>query len=455
MAHSHSKTRTRRTFLKLSAQLAALGLTAAGAGIGRSRTLFAAEARSTADLTDYKALVCIYLFGGNDGNNMIVPLDAARLSAYTQLRGGLALSPSEMLAPVADASGNPWAMHYGLTELRPLYESGQMAFVLNVGQLETPLTRAQYLAGQSAPTNLFSHSDQTVQAQTGLPTPNGSGWGGRLLDCFGASDSLAAVSVSQPALFLQGFTAGGNVIPPGTDLRLSGMSFWPSHQAQSRRQAVDAMLQLDGGNPVRAAANKALADGLQLADTLGNTPGGGMLNFPGTNLGNQLREVTRLIKIRSAMGPGRQVFFVSLDGFDMHSSQDWTHWFLLNQLSQALYAFHNAIGDAGLTQQVTTFTQSEFGRTLQPSGSGSDHAWGNHQLVLGGAVKGGVYGSLPTLALGGPDDANNRGVWIPTLSTSQFGSTLGKWFGASAGDLTWAFPNLVAFPTIDIGFMHP
>jgi uncharacterized protein (DUF1501 family) len=455
MSHSHEKTPTRRHFLKLSAQLAALGLTATGAGFGRSNSLFAAESRSTADLTDYKALVCIYLFGGNDGNNMIVPLEPGLHAAYQTHRGDLALGPSELLSPIADASGNAWAMHYGLSELNPLYESGQMAFVLNMGQLAAPLTRAQYLAGQAAPTNLFSHSDQTVQAQTGMPTPNGSGWGGRLLDCFGTSDSLAAVSVSQPALFLQGFNAGGNVIPPGADLRLSGMNFWPSHEAQSRRQAVNNMLQLDGGNPVRKAANKALADGLQLADTLGSQGGGGNLSFPGTNIGNQLREVTRLIKIRSAMGPGRQVFFVSLDGFDLHSSQDWTHWYLLNQLSQSLYAFHNAIGDAGLTEQVTTFTQSEFGRTLQPSGSGSDHAWGSHQIVLGGAVKGGVYGALPTLALGGPDDANNRGVWIPTLSTAQFGATLGKWFGASPANLAWAFPNLEAFPTSDIGFMLP
>lgn len=455
MAHSHAKTPTRRHFLKLSAQLAALGLTATGAGLGRSRSLFAAEARSNQDLTDYKALVCIYLFGGNDGNNMIVPLDNSRYTAYQSLRGDLALSANELLSPIADAAGNPWAMHYGLSELNPLYESGQMAFVLNVGQLAAPLTRAQYLAGQSTPTNLFSHSDQTVQAQTGVPTPHGSGWGGRLLDCFGTSDSLAAVSVSQPALFLQGLNAGGNVIPPGADLRLSGMNFWPGTEAQSRRQAVNDMLQLDGGNPIRKAANKALADGLQLADTLGSQGGGGNLLFPGTNIGNQLREVTRLIKIRSAMGPGRQVFFVSLDGFDLHSSQDWTHWYLLNQLSQALYAFHNAIGGAGLTQQVTTFTQSEFGRTLQPSGSGSDHAWGSHQIVLGGAVKGGVYGTLPTLALGGPDDANNRGVWIPTLSTSQFGATLGKWFGASAANLAWAFPNLGAFSSSDVGFMKP
>lgn len=453
MAHSHGKIPSRRSFLKLSAQLAALGLTTAG--LGRSRQLFAAESRSTAELTDYKALVCVYLFGGNDGNNVIVPLDTAKYTAYQSIRGGLALSGGELLSPVADAAGNEWAFHYGLGELNTLYQAGNLAVVLNMGQLAAPLTRATYLAGQVAPTNLFSHSDQTVQMQTGLPTPNGSGWGGRLLDCFGTSDSLAAVSVSQPALFLQGHNAGGNVIPPGADLRLSGMTFWPNSEALYRRQAINDILTMDGGNAVRKAANKAMADGLQLADTLAaNATGGGSMAFPGTNIGNQLKEVARLIKVRSAMGPGRQVFFVSMDGYDLHSSQDWTQWFLLSQLSQALYAFHNAIGDAQLTNQVTTFTQSEFGRTLQPSGSGSDHAWGNHQIVLGGAVKGGVYGTLPEFALGGPSDANNRGVWIPTIATSQFGATLGTWFGASQADLADVFTNLEAFPTSDLGFMN-
>jgi uncharacterized protein (DUF1501 family) len=457
MSHSHNKSPDRRQFLKLSAQLAALGLTTLGTGLHKSQTLFAAGGRSNPTLTDYKALVCVYLFGGNDGNNLIVPTDLARRTQYEQLRGGLALTGSELLPEIGDANGNPYALHYGLTELNPLYQSGQLAFVLNMGLLEKPLTRAGYLAGQAAPTNLFSHSDQTMQAQTGMPTPNGSGWGGRLLDIFGTGDTLAGVSVSQPALFLQGVTAGGNVIPPGVNLKLSGMTFWPQNEAQSRRVAVDQMLSIDGGNLIRKTANKAMADGLQLADTLeaGNGAASNAMWFPGTSIGNQLKEVARLIKIRSAIGPGRQVFFCSMDGFDLHSSQDWTHWHLLSQLSQALNAFHNAIGDAELTNQVTTFTQSEFGRTLQPSGSGSDHAWGSHQIVLGGAVKGGIYGALPTLAFGGPDDANNRGVWIPTISTGQFGATLGKWFGAGPADLAGTFTNLGQFPTTDLGFMKP
>lgn len=452
MSHSNCSHPTRRQFLRLSSQLAALGIAGRFAGFGSPR--MAAAALTPQAPSDYKALVCIYLFGGNDGNNLIVPLDPARHSAYQSLRGDLALAPNELLAPISDAAGNPYAMHYGLADLNPLYEAGHLAIVLNVGQLEKPLTRAQFLGGETAPTNLFSHSDQTVQAQTGLPTPNGSGWGGRLLDCFGAADSLAAVSVAQPALFLQGYTNGGNVIPPGSDLHLSGMSFWPGSEAALRRQALENILTIDGGNPLRQAANQALADGLELGDLLASNSGATIsVDFPGTSIGQQLESVARLIQLRAAQGPGRQVFFCGLGGFDLHSSQDWTHWYLLNQLSQSLAPFFDAIGTAGLADQVTTFTQSEFGRTLQPSGSGSDHAWGSHHLVLGGAVLGGIYGSLPTFALGGPDDANDRGVWIPTIATSQLGATLGRWFGASEENLAWAFPNLINFPSSDVGFM--
>lgn len=450
MAHSH--TPNRRNFLKLSAQLATLGIT--GLHIGRSKSLFAAEAASASELTDYKALVCIYLFGGNDGNNTIVPLDNTRYVAYKNLRGSLALSAANLLAPIADASGNPYALHYGLAELHPFYAAGDLAIVLNTGTLQKPLTRAQYLQGLDAPSNLFSHSDQTVQVQTGMPTANGTGWGGRLLDCFGNADTLAAVSMASPALFLQGYDVGGNAIPPGTSLKLSGMSFWPPNEALARRQAVASMLGIDGGNTMRKAANTAFADGLQLANTLQSTsalPAGS--GFPGTAIGNQLKEVARLINARAQAGPGRQVFFCAVDGFDLHSSQDWSHWYLLSTLSQALAAFHKTMQDAGHSGKVTAFTQSEFGRTLQPSGTGSDHAWGSHQLVLGGAVKGGIYGQLPELTLAGPDDALNRGVWIPKISTAQFGATLGRWFGATPQNLAWAFPTLSLFPTPDVGFM--
>jgi uncharacterized protein (DUF1501 family) len=451
MGHTHAP--ARRDFLKLSARLAALGLT--GLGLGPSRKLFTADVAAAGPVSDYKALVCIYLFGGNDGNNLIVPVDNARYNAYKSTRGNLALGPDKLVGPIPDANGNPYALHYGLTELQQLYATGRLAFVLNVGRLNRPLTRQQYLQGGANPSNLFSHSDQTIQAQTDTSQQTVSGWGGRLLDIFGATDNLAAVSVSSPALFLDGADVRGNVIPPGASLGLSGMSIWPPAAADARRQAVNAIVLQDGGNPMREAANNAFLSGLQLADTLqaaGSLPPTSV-PFPSTGIGNQLKEIARLMRVRSQMGPGRQVFFCSIGGFDTHSSQDWTHWNLLQQLSQGLAAFATAIMELGLAQNVTAFTQSEFNRTMQSNGSGSDHAWGSHQIVLGGAVRGGIYGQMPTFAFEGPDDANNRGVWIPTISNAQFGATLGRWFGASPGELAWAFPNLANFPIANVGFM--
>jgi uncharacterized protein (DUF1501 family) len=449
MGHTHVP--QRRTFLTLSARLAALGLS----GFAPWRSLFSTDVSAAAAFSDYKALVCIYLFGGNDGNNTIVPVDGSRYTAYQAARGGLALGASRLLSPIAASDGSQYALHYGLAELNNVFGAGRLAVVLNVGLLNRPLTRAQYQQGLSAPSNLFSHSDQTTQAQTGVSTPIGSGWGGRLLDRFGVNDTLAAVSVSSPALFLQGFDVRANVVPPGASLRLNGMNFWPASSASARRQAVEALLRLDDGNPVRQSANRLFADGLELGETLQSIESLPALStqFPGTSIGNQLREVTRLIRVRSQMGAGRQVFFCSMDGFDTHASQDWTHWNLLQQLSQGMAAFDAAMLELGLSQQVTTFTQSEFNRTMQSNGSGSDHAWGGHQFVLGGAVRGGIYGRMPVHALGGPDDANVRGVWIPTISTAQFGATLGRWFGASSSDLLWAFPNLGEFSNSDLGFM--
>ena len=217
------------------------------------------------------------------------------------------------------------------------------------------------------------------------------------------------------------------------------------------RAALGTALTIQEASNNRAGQADTL---LELASDLQAAAGAGSLTgFPGTALGTQLREVARLIQLRSQQGPGRQGFFVAHDGFDTHGSQDWQHWYLLSTLSQALSAFHNAVAGMGLSNKVTAFTQSEFGRTLQSNGGGSDHAWGNHHVVLGGAVQGGVYGQMPEMALGGPNDAGNRGVWIPTTSTSQFGATLGRWFGASEANLAWAFPTVDAFPTSNVGFM--
>lgn len=449
MGHSHNVP-ARRNFLKLSARLAALGLTSLG--VQPARQFFVRDVQGQRRVTDYKALVCVYMFGGNDANNMVVPAD--NYAAYQTARGPMALASSTLL-PIAGTGGVTYGLHPAMPELVPIYNAGYLALVLNMGALNQPLTRQQYRGGTSRPPNLFSHSDQTTQAQTGSSTAY-TGWGGRLLDLFGATDSLSSVSVSSPAIFLDGADVRSNVIPPGANLGLSGMSFWPPAAADARRQAVNAMTLMDGGNPVREAANQMFSDGLQLADTL--TASGGLppgtSAFPNSSLGNQMREVARLIRVRSQLGPGRQVFFCSIGGFDTHTNQLSTHTDLLRNLSQALSAFAMATLDLGLASQVTTFTQSEFNRTTQSNGTGTDHAWGSHQIVLGGAVQGGTYGAMPNFILDGDHDASNRGVWIPTIGTVQFGATLGRWFGASPTELAWAFPHVTNFPTADLGFMR-
>jgi len=452
MGHSHDIP-ARRNFLKLSARLATLGLTSLG--VQPARSFFVRDVEAQGRVTDYKALVCVYMFGGNDANNLIVPADS--YAAYSVARGGTAgvALAADTLLPIPGPGGATYGLHPSVADLVPIYSAGHLAFVLNTGALNRPLTRAQYRAGGLAPPNLFSHSDQTTQAQTGSATQH-TGWGGRLLDLFGATDSLSAVSVSSPAIFLDGADVRSNVIPPGASLGLSGMSFWPPSASDARRQAVNAMVLMDGGNPIREAANRMFADGLQLADTL--QASGGLppttSPFPSTSLGNQLREVARLIRVRSLMGPGRQVFFCSIGGFDTHSAQLSTHANLLRDLSQALSAFALATLDLGVAGKVTTFTQSEFNRTTQTNGTGTDHAWGSHQIVLGGAVRGGIYGMMPDFELGGDHDASNRGVWIPTIASVQFGATLGRWFGATPAELAWAFPNLANFAAADLGFMH-
>jgi len=446
-----SKTHSRRGFLRA---MSSLGLLAA--------------VPAQAAVSDYKALVCLYLYGGNDGNNMIVPLDAARYQKYTAIRGasGLALSnaANTLLAPrsallqaVADPVAQPFGFHYGMPELDALYGQGNVAAVLNVGSLRQPLTKAQYLAGTANPPQLFSHPDQTLQNQAGSAAGAGTGWGGRLVDLLGTGGALDAVALGAGGLFIEGATTHGNQLPANGQLGMAGMNFWPQAEADKRRDALRAILSSNHPNLLAGAANKALLDGMDLAGKLATANSGAPLAtvFPGTSLATQIKTVAQLIRMRAAQGPGRQVFFVSLGGFDTHGGQGWQQFDLLRQVSQAVAAFQLALGEIGAAQHVTTFTMSDFGRTLVPNSGGTDHAWGNHQLVIGAAVRGGLYGRFPDFTLGGADDATGRGAWIPQFSNQQFGATLGKWFGADAAMLeTQVFRNeLSRFALPDLGFM--
>jgi uncharacterized protein (DUF1501 family) len=414
--------------------------------------------------TDYRAMVCVFLLGGNDGNNMVVPMTQSDFDAYKAIRGSLALpdNSAKLLAVQSAADGKPYGINDGLKGIQPLWGQGKLAVVANMGNLVKPTTRAEYLANSTpVPTNLFSHSDQTAQMQSGFPsTGAGTGWAGRIADAAnamnGAASFPASVSMSGPALFCTGGVVQSASLVPDYDLSLYGMDVWPSTAAQARLTGLQSVLTFDSGMALVQAANKVRQDAANLNAMLKDTGVSPPLAtvFPGTSIGRQLQQVAKIIQLRGTTGMKRQVFFCALGGFDTHGSQSWTQWDLLTQLGDGLAAFYKSTIDLGVANQVTSFSLSEFGRSLQPSGTGSDHGWGNHQIVLGGAVQGGkVYGSFPTFALGGPNDSGGRGVWIPTTANDQFGATLASWFGLTGAQLPAVFPNLGNFAQPNLGFV--
>jgi uncharacterized protein (DUF1501 family) len=451
MTHSHVI--SRRAFLRQT------GLLATATGLGRLG-LVTAHAQSNAD--DYKALVCVFLLGGNDGHNMVVPLNGPDYAAFRAVRGSLALPDGNTtLMEVVARNGRPYGLNSGLTAIHPLWAQGKLAVMANVGMLVRPTTREQYLAASvGLPSNLFSHSDQVLQMQAGDPNGSGgTGWAGRIADATrsmnAASTFPPAISVAGAALFCSGNIVQSTSLIPGFDLTSDGMTAWPASAAAAKVQALQEILTFNSGLAMVQSANDVRADGLELNGMLRGLGTGNVTTpFPGTSIGQQLKQVAQIIQLRGETGMRRQVFFCAIGGFDTHSAQSWAQWDLLRNLGEGMSAFYNATVEMGIADKVTTFTASEFGRTLQPSGSGSDHGWGNHQLIMGGAVAGGdLYGTFPTLALAGPDDTGGRGVLIPSTSLDQFGGTCARWFGVGAEAMPSVFPNLPNFPTQDLGFL--
>jgi len=466
---------TRRTFLRMA------GLTPL-ARFGAINALASPAAVST----NYKALVCIFLFGGNDGNNMIVPAPGtSEYARYLAIRGSLALpDPNATLQGmgITTRNGTPYALNDGLKLILPLWASGQLAVVANVGLVVQPTTQAQYQAtitgGASVPlpTNLFSHADQQVQMQAGIPSSSAStGWAGRVADAVAAQNAGASfppsVSVSGPALFSKGNAVQSASLIPGFNMQLNGFSTWQPVVGQTRQAQYQSILTFNSGLTMIQAADKVRQDAVALSQMLASLPPASPFTrpFPSTTIGQQLLQVAQIMQLQPTIGLNRQIFFCSLGGFDTHSGQSWQQFDLLRQVADGMLSLWGATQDLGIANQVTTFTESEFGRTLQPSGSGCDHGWGNHHLVLGGAVHGGdLYGRYPQMAIGGPDDCLStsnpstpaRGAWLPTTSVDQFAATLAKWFGVDLTDPTVtakAFPNLANFTSqgfpADIGFM--
>jgi uncharacterized protein (DUF1501 family) len=445
---------TRRTFIR---QAACAALTTTGI----LNTIFDLRRLSAAplDTSDYKALICLFLFGGNDANNVIVPHDANGYASYAAARGTLAI-PQASLLPLTlqNGDGRDFGFHPNLVELQALFNQGKLGVVANVGTLVAPVTRAQYLAGGAAvPPQLFSHADQSVQWQTSVPDViSKTGWGGRLADVLQSLNAGSKISLSLSIAGTNTFEVGNTVLPyvisPNGSIGLSG--FDGSANANIRMQAFKDLLALPHNNLFEQAysdtVSRSIAANELLTSALTGIPAF-QTAFPTTSLGTQLNMIAKLIAARTNLGMKRQIFFCSVGGYDTHGDQLAGQANLLTELSQGLNAFYSATVELGVASQVTTFTASDFGRTYPTNGSGSDHGWGSHQFVLGGAVQGGrLFGTFPTLAVNGPDDTG-QGRWIPTTSVDEFSATLATWFGVGASDLHTVLPNIGRFAHPNIG----
>lgn len=451
---------SRRAFLRRSG---ALSLAASAAPWALSLASIGDAAAQSA--TDYKALVCIFLNGGNDSWNTVVPYDAAHYGTYLGLRSNIAydrdaLTPSLLTPLSASSDGRQFALAPTMaTNLAPLFNQGKLAVVHNVGTLAAPTTKAQYLARSvELPPKLFSHNDQQSYWQASSAEGAPRGWGGRLGDLAVASNTsstFTCVNVAGNAVFLAGDTAVAYSVAPTGPVLINGLQgglFGSPAASQALRQLMTASSPNLLANEYARVAQRSIDSGAQLSTSLASSPL--PAGFPAQNrLAGQLGLVARMIAARGQLGMRRQVFFVSIGGFDTHDDQVKNHPGLLGQVGDAMAAFYQATQTLGVASQVTAFTASDFGRTLVSNDDGSDHGWGSSQFVMGGAVKGGRFvGPAAVLANDGPDDVG-QGRLLPALAVEQYAATLARWFGVSASDLPMVLPHIGRFSDQDLGFM--
>lgn len=445
----------RRAFLSRSAALAAM---AATPGAAYSQVM-----GSGGGFSDYRALVCVFLFGGNDSFNMLVPRSDAEYGVYASARQNLAVAQDDLL-PVTPLTGDgvQYGLHPAMPGLKSLFDSGAASFVANVGPLVEPVSKDQFLQGSvPLPPQLFSHNDQQDQWQSlGGRSPTSTGWAGRMADLLRTSVSGQQMAINSSLfgtnLFQSADETVAYVMGPTGPLQFEGFSSVPGSFEFRQREAFLNVLRARYGSVYERAFVEVQQRAIQEAGTITSAIAAApsiATVFPDSELGTQLNTVARLIAVRERLGMQRQVFFVAAGGFDSHDNQNEDQPGLLAGVSEALKAFYDATLELGVAEGVTSFTQSDFGRTLTSNGDGTDHAWGGNQIVVGGSVLGQeIYGDYPLLELDGARDVGGGRI-IPTLSADQYAATLARWFGIASEDLPAVAPHMHNFAQTDLGFL--
>ncbi len=494
---------SRRAFLRRAGQLAFTG-----AALPTALNLAAMGEAAAFNATDYKALVCVFLYGGNDHANTVVPYDATSYAQYARIRGDgrtdgtasgialgqAALAPTLLTPSTPLPNGRQFALHPELSGLAQLFNTGKAGVLLNVGPLVVPLTRADYRSGNRTlyplPPKLFSHNDQQSVWQSSSPEGSTVGWGGKIGDLVLRSNAnsnalFSCMSVTGNTVFLSGDSALSYQVSTGGAVRINGLAnnvYGSAAVREAMRQITQQPSSHRLENEYNLVTRRAIGAEGAITTALASAaaadsstaPNPSFAAFSPTVLANnslaaQLKMVARLIAARTSLGTRRQVFFVSLGGFDMHDGLLNGHINQLGRLSRAMSAFQASMVAIGMADQVTAFTASDFGRTLSSNGDGSDHGWGSHQLVVGGAVngiaatQGRFYGSAPPVSVGdSATDANDQwhvgqGRLLPSTSVDQYAATLGRWFGVESGEMAGILPNLRNFGgtdyPLDLGFM--
>ena len=471
---------TRRAFLRRSTQL---GL--AGTALPFALNLAAMGEAAAFTATDYKALVCVFLYGGNDYANTVVTYDDDSYNKYATIRGGSGQAGGGIAIPKADlaatllnptvplAAGRQYAMHPAMTGMANLFNTGKAAVQLNVGPLIVPLTRTQYNSSNRAlypiPPKLFSHNDQQSVWQSSSPEGSTVGWGGNLGDLALSSNTnslFTCISVTGDAVFLSGDSALSYQVSTGGAIAINGVKN-NIYGSTAVRSALTSLIQQTSPQVLENEYNRITTRAVTAESQITSGLAGVTLAtaFPANNsLADQLKMVARLIGARSTLGSKRQVFMVSLGGFDLHDNLISQQPTLMKRVSEAMTAFYDATVELGVADKVTAFTASDFGRTLNSNGDGSDHGWGSHHFMVGGAVKGkALYGKAPPVSnTNSTTDAADQwhvgqGRLLPSTSVDQYAATLAKWFGVANGEMAGVLPNLSHFggadyPT-DLGFM--